>query len=134
MLYDIRDAFRNLLQAISVPEASESLSERATLLRKDRIPRLSSLCAAVLGEYVEEQVDLAKAERKDEDASVNDDLDVMYNFYEIVPSHHRRYVRSFSYDAPLCVHAVITDPWLSRTPSPLYSQHVLQTIHSITYF
>ncbi|KAI0093333.1 hypothetical protein BDY19DRAFT_989980 [Irpex rosettiformis] len=90
MLYDVRDAFRNLVQAVSAPHDFTYSSSVKGGFPNHRIGRLSSLCAAVLGGHIEEQVQMARAEKEAEDVADNDDLDILQELYEAVPGHYRR--------------------------------------------
>ncbi|KAI0344609.1 hypothetical protein BDW22DRAFT_1354707 [Trametopsis cervina] len=91
MLYDVRDAFRNVLQAVHGSSPGHRKPASAPVVGQDRIRRLSAFCASVLGEHIEEQVELTKDGREDDDAAEEDDLDIVNEYYEAVPEHHRKH-------------------------------------------
>lgn len=110
-LYDVRDAFRNVIQAVHVPVPSQ---RTPAVTQLQRIRSLTSLCAATVGEHMEEQVRLARAERE-EDTVDNDDLDIINELYEAVPEHYRKcvtfpftlpYIHTETYRCALVSHAL----------------------------
>jgi hypothetical protein len=92
LLYDIRDAFRNILQAVHPHDASERGSAGYSGFRDDRVRRLTALCASVLGQRIEDQVEISRAEKEKAGICEHDDLGVLSEYYEAIPEHHRRCV------------------------------------------
>ncbi|KAI0700887.1 hypothetical protein BC835DRAFT_1303903 [Cytidiella melzeri] len=91
LLYDVRDAFKNILQVVYLPPTLKRGFPADPCSQGCCIRRLTALCAAVVGEHIEEQVEMVKAEKADEVVVDHEDLEVLNEFYEAVPEHHRKY-------------------------------------------
>lgn len=90
-IYDIRDAFRNILQ-IALQAASTSRKSSASPTHRypgDRMRSLAAMCAARVGTHVEDQVMLA-AEEEDDGLDDDEELKVIDSLYEAVYPQYRK--------------------------------------------
>ena len=85
-IYEVRDAFRSLVQAVLGADTTNARRDAPT------IRSLAALCAAVVGENIQNEIIARQAELEDalEDPSSNIATETQEELYEAVPSHHRR--------------------------------------------
>lgn len=79
-IYDVRDAFNNLLQAVygKWPEPPR------------RVPRLGAMCAAIVGRHIDGQTEDVSDEEGEDSEDEMTEMDVLDELYEAVPAHYRR--------------------------------------------
>ncbi|EPT02599.1 hypothetical protein FOMPIDRAFT_1088962, partial [Fomitopsis schrenkii] len=84
-IYEVRDAFRSLVHAV--------LGADTTATRHDapNMRSLTALCAAVVGENIQEEIIARQADVEDEleEPSANNATEIQEELYEAVPLHHR---------------------------------------------
>ena len=87
-IYEVRDAFKNMVQSSSAAITGGPLSSR--------IPSLAGLCARLIGEHVQTEMDASLDDHSDVEGH-EDTLrsQAMDGLYESVPSQHRQYVPCF---------------------------------------
>ncbi|KIP08263.1 hypothetical protein PHLGIDRAFT_384620 [Phlebiopsis gigantea 11061_1 CR5-6] len=90
-IYDVRDAFKNILQAAlqSAPAAKRSSGHAQA--SESRIRSLAALCAATVGEHIEDQVQIAREENEEADQDDDEQLKVIDTLYGAVYPHYRKY-------------------------------------------
>ncbi|OBZ68332.1 hypothetical protein A0H81_11771 [Grifola frondosa] len=131
-IYEVRDAFRNVLQATSgAPHVSEGPQVA-------QVPSLAGLCAKIVGEHIQSELDAYEPE-EDDDADAEDvwKAEIMDKIYEYVPPHYRHFTvvsHALSLILETCPHyptllTVLLDVCLSYS-LPLESHTVLHTLFS----
>lgn len=87
-LYAVRNAFRNLLQAAlgAGPAGADTKGKR-------RMLSLSEICAAVVGEGIQEEIIAQMGEGSDisENEEDKEEMAITNEMYEYVPMQYRRY-------------------------------------------
>jgi Txe/YoeB family toxin of Txe-Axe toxin-antitoxin module len=92
-IYDVRDAFRNILQAAvySTSSSRRRSSVHYTLQhREGRIRSLAAMCAGTVGEHLEAQVQLLVEEREGTDINDDDKQELLDSLYEAVRPQYRK--------------------------------------------
>lgn len=83
-IYAVVDAFRNLLQASFGVERDKA--EKSSFLS------LTDLCAAVVGEHVQAEIEWSAREKEEDDMEEDAEREIVEDIYESVPSQFRRFV------------------------------------------
>lgn len=91
-IYDVRDAFKNILQTALQPSpvVKRSSGFGHAQAPEGRIRSLAALCAATVGKNIEDQVQLAKEENEGPDQDDDEQLKVMDTLYEAIYPHYRK--------------------------------------------
>ncbi|KAI0633675.1 hypothetical protein C8Q77DRAFT_1116338 [Trametes polyzona] len=101
-IYEVRDAFRNIVQSVLGPHSNGNQSEgRRTL-------PLTSICARLIGEHVQSEVEAALDDLQDSDVTDGDlDTQTMEDLYDQVPPAYRPAMfitHTLSYILDACPH------------------------------
>ncbi|KAJ3538145.1 hypothetical protein NM688_g6560 [Phlebia brevispora] len=87
-IYDVRDAFRNVIQATFGVLSTPYGGEENTILRMTRVRSLASICASVIGDHIEDQ---ARLHDEGDEAEDEEDMEILSELYEAIPPHFRRF-------------------------------------------
>lgn len=83
-IYEVRDAFRNIVQSVLGPAPSLDHEERG------RVLALTSICARLIGEHVQSEIEAAFDDLRDSDVLEDDrGTQAMDDLYDQVPPAYR---------------------------------------------
>lgn len=107
-IYDVRDAFRNVLQATLSPSSNSRRSSvrNVRAVPEGRIRSLAVLCAMTVGQHIEDQIAINVEEREEDEDETEDDgeLKVVDSLYEAVQPQYRKWAPdSFRYMSISCL-------------------------------
>lgn len=88
-VHDVRDAFRNVLQAVVVESSTAARSSSAGN-ETGSVPGLAVICAAFIGTRIEEQIAENREEREAVEFAEREDMETLNEYYEAVPGHYRQ--------------------------------------------
>lgn len=90
MLYDVRDAFRNILQAVVPNSCPFAVESERTDGPKSGVRSLAAICAAIIGEHVDQQIADNREETQAQEFAEDEDMEILNEYYDAVPGHFRR--------------------------------------------
>lgn len=113
-LYDVRDAYHNILQVCFGKPNSQADLERPM----SRLSSLSTLCAIVVGRSIESEAQAVRqvSHETAKSATEGEDVELIAEIYEDIPSHHRTYVVLLSTN--LVVLTILHAPVMLSSPMP----------------
>ncbi|KAL1942773.1 hypothetical protein VTO73DRAFT_5013 [Trametes versicolor] len=101
-IYEVRDAFRNIVQSVLGPAPSIDHEERG------RVPALTSICARLIGEHVQSEIEAAFDDLRDSDVLEDDrGTQAMDDLYDQVPPAYRSRMfvaHALTYTLEACPH------------------------------
>lgn len=97
MLYDVRDAFRNILQAVITNPSSLAGDSVDASETKPPFCSLAAVCAAIVGNTIEAEIADSRDERDAEEFAEDEDMEILNEYYDAVPGHYRRFARKYLY-------------------------------------
>lgn len=89
-IYDIRDAFRHVLEVVLQPSSTSRKSSAPNTYEHPNIRSLAAMCAAIVGEHVEDQVHLAAQAREDPAPNDGEEFRVVDSLYEAIYPQYRK--------------------------------------------
>ncbi|KAI0075351.1 hypothetical protein K474DRAFT_1699100 [Panus rudis PR-1116 ss-1] len=92
-MYDVRDAFRNLVQAVlggSNTAGHDPPTREIESSGSGRILSLAGMCSMIIGRHIESEVAIARENREEDDGiGGEEDMEVVTDLYEAMPSQCR---------------------------------------------
>ena len=91
-IYDVRDAFRNILQAALTTGTSSrrSTPQPHVETSEGRVRSLAAMCASTVGDHLEDQIRISAEERGEEELNDEEDQEVLDALYDAVYPQYRK--------------------------------------------
>ncbi|EKM54089.1 uncharacterized protein PHACADRAFT_196521 [Phanerochaete carnosa HHB-10118-sp] len=103
-IYDVRDAFRNILQA-TLTSGTGSRRSTPQPSGEKHARSLAAMCASIVGSNLEDQIRMSAEEREGEEANDEEDQDILDSLYDAVYPQYRKHTvisHALSFILTLC--------------------------------